>query len=123
MAWTDETKQQAVDAYLKAEPTPETSTEIIKQIAADMDQTSNGVRMILIAAGVYIKKDPAKPAEKTGTSGTKSTGDGTKRVSKESQINALKAAIEASGAEVDDEILDKLTGKAAVYFLSIMKGK
>ena len=88
-----------------------------------MDQTSNGVRMILIAAGVYIKKDPAKPAEKTSTGGTKAAGDGTKRVSKESQINALKAAIEASGAEVDDEILDKLTGKAAVYFLSIMKGK
>jgi hypothetical protein len=42
-------------------------------------------------------------------------------VSKESSIADLRAAIEAKGGPVDDDILSKLTGKAAVYFLSVLK--
>ena len=120
MAWTDEQKAQAIAAYKAGDPTPENSTELIKEIAEEMEQSANGVRMVLIQAGVYVKKDPAATPTKTG--GTKSTGSGDKapRVSKESQIEALKAAIEAKGAEVDDDILSKLTGKAAAYFLKVL---
>ena len=32
MAWTDESKAQAVEMYTEAEPTPETSMEIVKII-------------------------------------------------------------------------------------------
>jgi len=42
------------------------------------------------------------------------------RVSKEASIAALKAMIEARGAAVDDDVLDKLTGKAAVYFAQVL---
>jgi len=112
--WTDEQKAEVIQKYKDAEPTPETSTEIIKELAEELDQSPNGIRMILVQAGVYVKKDAAKPTEKKGT------GEGSKRVSKESQIAALRAVIEEKGAEVDDEILEKLTGKAAAYFVKVL---
>lgn len=117
MAWTDEIKAKVIQAYKDADPTPETSTEIIKDIADQFEQSPNGVRMVLVQAGVYVKKEAAT-AGKTEKAG----GEGTKRVSKESSIAALKAAIKAKGAQVDDEILDKLTGKAAVYLTSVIGG-
>lgn len=119
MAWTDEDKKKVVEMYEKAEPTPETSTEIIKDIAEELDQSPNGVRMILVQAGVYVKKEAAT-SPKGGESKTGS-GEGTKRVSKESQISALKSEIENRGAEVDSDILEKLTGKAAAYFVKVLQ--
>jgi len=119
MAWTEELKQQAINRYLELEPTEANSTELVKQIAEELEQSPNGVRQVLSQAKVYIKKDPsATPAVKTGT---KAAGEGAKRVSKESQIEALKEAIIARGATVDSDILDKLTGKAAAYFTEILK--
>ncbi len=116
MAWTAEQKAEAIKQYTDANPTAETSTEIIKQIADDMEQSANGVRMILVQAEVYVKKDAAtttKPA-------TTKEGDAPKRVSKETSITALVKAITAAGGVVDNEILDKLTGKAAVYLTSVI---
>ena len=114
--WTPELKAQVVKMYQDAEPTAETSTEIVKDIADELELSPNGVRMVIIQAGVYVKKDTAaaKTTEK------KSSGEGTKRVSKEAAIADLKAAIEEKGAPIDDDILSKLTGKAAVYFLSVL---
>lgn len=119
MAWTDEQKKKAIEAYEAGEPTPENSTELIKEIAEDMELSPNGVRMVLVQAGVYIKKE----ATSGSTSKTKTAakdGDKAPRVSKESQIAELRAAIEDKGAEVDDDILSKLTGKAAAYFLKVI---
>ena len=59
MPWTDESKAQAVSMYEEADPTPETSMEIVKDIAEELDESPNGVRMILTKAGVYVKKTPA----------------------------------------------------------------
>lgn len=118
MAWTEEQKAKVIEAYEAAGPTPENSTEIIKDIAEEFEQSPNGVRMILVQAGVYVKKDATASTDKP-KAGAKA--DAPKRVSKESSIAALKAAIEARGAQVDDEILDKLTGKAAVYFTQVLQ--
>ena len=117
MAWTEEQKESSIEAYKAGNPTPETSTELIKQIAEDMEQSANGVRMVLVQAGVYVKKDASATTAKTKTT---ATGDKAPRVSKDSQIAELRAIIEAKGAEVDDEILSKLTGKAAAYFAKVM---
>ena len=117
MAWTDEQKQKAINDYKAAEPTPETSTEIIKEIAEDMEQSANGVRMVLVQAGVYVKKDASATTAKTKTA---AGGDKAPRVSKDSQIAELRALIEAKGGEVDDDVLSKLTGKAAAYFAKVM---
>jgi len=112
MAWTDESKAQAVEMYTDAEPTPETSMEIVKDIAEELGESPNGVRMILTKAGVYVKKSPA-------ASSSKSTG-GTARVSKADAAAALSAAISDAGQEIDDDIISKLTGKASVYFTGII---
>lgn len=118
MAWTEQEKQTAKQMYLDANPTADTSIEVVKQIAETLTgQSVNGIRMVLMQEGVYIKKDPAAaPAGKTA--GGKA--EGTKRVSKEDQISELSKAIEAAGADVDSEILSKLTGKAAAYFTSVL---
>ena len=119
MAWTDEQKQTAIAQYEAGNPTPENSTELIKEIAEEMEQSPNGVRMVLVQAGVYIKKEVGTAAAKTASA---KTSEAPKRVSKESSIAALKAVIESKGLTVDDDVLDKLTGKAAVYFTSVLKG-
>lgn len=118
MAWTEDQKKQAIEAYKAGEPTPENSTELIKEIADDMEQSPNGLRMILVQAGVYVKKDASTSTDKKGT--TAKTGDKAPRVSKEDQIAALRVAIEEKGAKVDDEILSKMTGKAAAYFIEVL---
>lgn len=116
MAWTDEQKQKVIDLYSNAKPTPETSTEIIKQIAEDEELSPNGVRMVLVQAGVYVKREASGGGSKEGATKT----EGSKRVSKETSIATLRKLIESKGATVDDEILDKLTGKAAVYLTSVI---
>lgn len=117
-AWTDELKAKVIEMYEQAGPTPESSTEIIKDIAEEIEMSPNGVRMVLVQAGVYVKKDSSAGSAKTTKT---SSGEGNKRVSKEDSIAALKAAIEAKGGPIDDDILGKLTGKAAVYFASVLK--
>lgn len=116
--WTDELKAKVIEMYEGADPTPETSTEIIKDIADEIEASPNGVRMVLVQAGVYVKKEATS---KSSSGSSKSSGEGTKRISKEAAINDLKEAIKAKGAALDDDILDKLTGKAAVYLLSVIK--
>lgn len=116
--WTNELKQDVISKYQGAEPTAETSTEIIKDIAEEIEMSPNGVRMVLVQAGVYVKKEAGAATTKTAT---KTTGDAPKRVSKEAAIAELREAIEGQGKPVDDEILSKLTGKAAVYLLSLIK--
>ena len=109
--WTDELRQQVIKDYTKAEPTPETSTEIVKDIADEIGVTPNAVRAILSRAEVYVKKDPAKSK--------RSSGNGTKRVSKAEEIQRLKNLVSSTGQDVSDEIIDKMTGKAAKYFADI----
>lgn len=117
--WTDESKQKAIQAYKDAEPTATNSTEIVKQIAEDMELSPNAIRMVLIQAGVYVKKEDA--AASTSSAGTKkATGTGTKKASKEELHAALVQAIEAKGGTADMDIIGKLTGKAAEYFTSVL---
>lgn len=117
MAWDDDRKAKAIQMYQEREPTPENSMDIVKEIADELGESPNGVRMILSKAEVYVKKEAAK---KTSTAASTTTG-GT-RVSKEASQKALVEAIEALGKSVDDEIISKLTGKAAVYFTGVLSG-
>ena len=110
MAWDDAKKAEAVDLYNAQEPTPETSMEIVKDVADSLGESPNGVRMILTRAGVYVKKLT------TRSSSSNSTG----RVSKTDAQNTLRDAIQDAGQEVDMSIIDKLTGKAAVYITGII---
>lgn len=112
--WTDELKDKVVKDYLAKEPTPENSMEIVQEIAAATEgRTANSIRMILTQAKVYIKKTPS--TSKTSTEST------SKRISKADAVAALTAAITDAGADPDPDILDKMTGKAAQYFTSVIK--
>ena len=114
MAWTDESKEQAVEMYQDAEPTPETSMEIVKDIAEELGESPNGVRMILTKAGVYVRKTPAAKS-----SGGGSTGGG--RASVADAQDTLISVLSDAGQEVDEAIISKLTGKAAVYFTNVIE--
>lgn len=114
----DETKQEIVDAYLKAEPTPENSMDIVNDLAEELGKSANSIRMILSNAGVYVKKT-AKAA--TTSKASDSDEVKTSRKSKQSSIDDLSEAIRSAGQEVDDAIVSKLTGKAAEYFNSIIR--
>lgn len=113
MAWDDDKKAAVIAAYEEAGPTPENSMEIVAEIAEEYEESPNGVRMVLTKAGVYVKKAPAAKSASSG-----STGGG--RVSKAAAIESLTAAITDAGQEVDEEIVSKLTGKAANYFAGII---
>ena len=112
MPWTDESKAEAVELYTQENPTPETSMEIVKDIADQLGESPNGVRMILTKAGVYVKKTPAAKSSGGSSGGT--------RVSKQAAQDALVAAITDAGAEVDEDVVSKLTGKAAQYFTKVL---
>ena len=115
MAWDDDKKAAVIAAYEEQNPTPENSMEIVKDIAEEYEESPNGVRMILSKAGVYVKKTPAA----TG-SGTSSGGGS--RVSKVAAQEALVAALTDVGADIDNDIVEKLTGKAAQYFTGVIAG-
>jgi len=114
MAWDDDKKAAVIAAYEEQDPTPENSMEIVKEIADEFDESPNGVRMILSKAGVYVKKTPA--ASGSGTS----SGGGSSRVSKAAAQEALIGVLTDVGAEIDNDIVEKLTGKAAQYFASVI---
>ena len=109
--WTDELKEQAVEMYTAEEPTPENSMEIVQSIAEELGESPNGVRMILTKAGVYVKKTPAVKS---------SSGGGGGRVNVAAAQDGLIKAISDMGEEADSAIVSKLTGKAAVYFTTLI---
>ena len=115
--WTDELRAKVIKEYEEAGPTPENTTEITKMIADGLGETftPNGVLAILNKAGVYVSKSATKA---TTSSSTTSTG---KRINKTEAINSLKDAIEATGLEVDEEIIGKMTGKCAVYITTLIE--
>lgn len=115
---SDDDKQTIIDAYLKASPTPENSMDIVTDLANEHDSSPNSIRMILVNAGVYVKKGVPGKAGKTGSS------DETKalRKSKQASIDELKEVIESAGQEVNEEILSKFTGKAAEYLIGVISG-
>jgi len=123
MAWTDEKRALVISEYSDTMANEydndidraAASVEIVKELAETHAETVNGVRMILNKAEVYIKKTAApKSASKEG---------GTKRVNKAEAIATLKELIiSAAGEEaIQDDILDKMTGKAAMYFAGILQ--
>lgn len=114
----DDTKQQIVDAYLKADPTPDNSMSIVNDLAEEYERSPNSIRMLLSNAGVYVKKTAVSSSSSKTSS---SSEEKATRKSKQTSIDELSDAIRNAGLEVDDAIVSKLTGKAADYFNSIIR--
>lgn len=119
MSWTDELKEKAISLYESLEPTPATTIECTKEVADKLGNgvTANGVRAILSKAGVYVAAGKAVAASKASSDAEAKTT----RVSKESAVAELVSAINDVGLEPDMEIIGKLTGKAAIYFASVLR--
>lgn len=121
MNWTEELKKKAIELYQSMEPTPQTTIECVKDVAEQIGEgvTANGIRAILSKAEVYVAAGKAVAGAKAGAS--KSGEDKPARVSKESAVGELVAAINDFGIEPDMEIISKLTGKAAIYFAEVIR--
>lgn len=122
MAWTDEKREAVIAEYVETMETQfdtaaeraASTTEVVAQIAEKHGETVNGTRMVLSRAGVYIKKEDTPRA-------SASTGGGTTRINKADALQSLKTTIGSiDPALVEDEIIDRLTGKAAAYFVGVL---
>ena len=119
MDWNDELRERVKKEYLAANPTPETTIEISAEISKNIiGSTANGVRLLLTKMKDEDGKSIYIPTAKATDNKEKAAG--TKRVNKADAIKALKDIISKNMIEVDDAIVDKLTGKAAVYFTTVM---
>lgn len=113
--WDDEDyKAEIKQAYLDSDPKPETNQEILQELGITYEVSPNSIRVFLTKEGVYVAKKPVDE----GSTEVKATGS--KRIPKEQSIKNLKALITSKGKAVDDAIVDKLTGKAAEYFIEIL---
>jgi len=125
MAWNDEKRAAVTTTYTDTMEKEydndvdraKNSIEVVKELAEIHGETTNGVRQVLSKAGVYYKASVAKAAPKSGASTT--------RVSKADAILTLRNLILAASNNdeevIDDEILNKLTGKAAQYFAGVLQ--
>jgi hypothetical protein len=125
MAWTDEKRKLVVDSYVATMETDYTtdeerasaSVEVVKDLADEHGETPNGVRQMLSSAKVYIKATPVKPKASAASTGTAT------RVNKAEAIQTLRDLISQatdSPDNLDEDILSKMTGKAAQYFSGIL---
>lgn len=112
-SWTDELRETVIKEYTDSKPTPETSTEIVKEIAEKHELTPNGVRAVLIKANKYVSK-----AKDNKESTDTKVG---KRASKGVALEGLMDTLRKANLDVDEDIINKLTGKAAVYFSDLFK--
>lgn len=122
MEWTPELKERVVKEYLAAGPTAENGTEIVQQISAGIEgSTVNGVRIIL-AKAVDAEGNKVYISKATGSASKASTESkpASKRVNKADAIANLVSIIEDAELTVDEDIIGKLTGKAAVYFTELL---
>lgn len=115
--WTDELKSTIIKEYTAADPTPENSTEIIASLAEEYEKSPNGIRMILSKAGVYVKKAPPAAGSKA-SSGAAGGGRGGSKAANHARLKEVLGSLSVS---VPDDVIEKLTGKAASAFADALE--
>lgn len=132
MAWTQEKKDAVIQEYVDTMANEydndvdraANSMEVVEELAVKYEEAVNGTRAILSRGKVYIKKSAVAATAATKTAGGAAAGT-SKRVNKAEAIQSLKDVIvmlsNNDPASIDNEILDKLTGKAAMYFTGVLQ--
>lgn len=123
--WTEEKFQEMRDEYVArmeelGEDAAKHSSEVVAEIAAVHGATPNGFRMKLSKDGSYVKKEASASTTKAKSGESK----GGARTSKAAAHSELKAAFNDAGVSEDDldaEIIDKLTGKAALHLAELIR--
>lgn len=131
--WTDELRAEITDEYIEKMDIlgndGNKSMDIVNEIRESFSNegktfTANAIRLMLMGQRrpteedseglVYIKKTAA-----VATKGT--TSGGSAKLSKADAQQQLKTVISAINPELaNDEIIDKMTGKAAQYFTGVI---
>ena len=117
--WTPEHKAEAISQYVERineflpEDQPSHTLEVIAELAAEYNFTKNSMRGVIQQSEHYVKAAKKAPAV--------SDKPTTKRPNKAQALAELKAAIVDGGAEVNDELIEKLTGIEAVYFAQVIR--
>lgn len=123
--WTDEKFSEMKQEYVArmeelGEDAPKHSAEVVAEIAAAHGTTPNGFRMKLSKDGSYIKKEAATSSTKAKSGESK----GGARTSKATAHAELKAALNDGGVsedDIDSDIIEKLTGKAALHIAELIR--
>jgi len=124
MAWTDEKRKAVIASYTDTmeneydndEARALATTEVAAELAEIHGESVNGVINILSRAKVLIKKSAVVKTKTAATGGTST------RVNKAEALQELTSVIESiDPGNVDAEIISKLTGKAALYFTSVLQ--
>lgn len=117
--WTPELKAEAISQYVERineflpEDRPSHTLEVIAELATEYGFTKNSMRGVIQQSEHYVKaaKKVAATSEKPAS----------KRPNKAQAMAELKAAIVDGGAEVNEELIEKLTGIEAVYFTQVIR--
>jgi uncharacterized membrane-anchored protein len=105
-------EQNIVELYESQQPTGKNTYECVKEVAYITKLSPNYIRRVLQEAGVYVVKE--KPKE------TKVEETKKKRLSKAEAHQMLINVVSDAGSEIDEEIVSKMTGKAAAYFAELI---
>ena len=117
--WTPELKAETISQYVERineflpEDRPSHTLEVIAELAAEYNFTKNSMRGVIQQSEHYVKaaKKVAATSEKPAS----------KRPNKAQAMAELKAVIVDGGAEVNEELIEKLTGIEAVYFTQVIR--
>ena len=117
--WTPELKAEAISQYVERineylpEDQPAHTLEVIAELAAAYGFTKNSMRGVIQQSEHYVKAAKKAPAA--------SEKPASKRPNKTQALADLNAAIADGGAEVNEELIEKLTGIEAVYFTQVIR--
>lgn len=107
--YTQEFKDLVIKQYLESDPTPNNTVELCKSIADEHDVSSNVIRKLLVDAEVYISQGQVSSKKSTST-----------KLDKSKMQSTIQEVIAKLGEPVNDDIILKLTGKAANYLTGVL---
>ncbi len=108
--YTEEFKEEIKKKYLESDPTANNTVELCKSLADEHGVSANVIRQLLVGAEVYISQGQVTSSKKTTST----------KLDKSKMQDSIQSVIEALGEKVDQDIISKLTGKAANYLSSVM---
>jgi len=117
--WTPELKAECIAQYAERiaeflpEDQPSHTLAVVAELAIEYGFSNNSMRGVIQQSDSYVKA--AKKEKAT------SDKPASKRPNKAQSMADLKAAIADAGAEVNEELVEKLTGIEAVYFTSVIR--
>lgn len=125
--WTEEIFAEMSAKYVArmeeyGDDAPKFSSEVVKEIAEEYGLAANGFRLKLSKAGLYVKKEATSSSASKAEGGAAKTGGA--RTSKAAAQAELLTALSDAGIasdEIDSDIIEKLTGKAAMHLAGIIR--